>query len=429
MGLGFLGGLGTALGAAQQGYEHSEDREQLKADREYQRRQREYQAGQQQRTLDEQKRDDEFRIGMQGISPTESVNQTTTIPEQKTVYGNSVRVARDQDGNLMPGAEETPAQTTTQQVTRQRNKDDVLMDYANMARKSGKIDLAMKFEDQAEKASHTRSAELFRQWDSSASPDADLLSSVRTAQQIYNGDRLPGKIVDYAPNPNGSGGVILKMANAITGQTVDLPIQNVADLKQRMEAYFSPDTYNAYVKSKREAAIKSQEKIAEERAKGHVVQAGATFVPGEGDPRKPYANEIGYIEDEKGNLIKGSAKGATGKQPLTGADSAFKHFDDTFKNKTDDGWTQEQLVQARNLSGQIAQDSGLQGPAAVDIATRVIKNPALLQYGIDPATGQMAKVYKDANYPQAIPVYKGVSTAGMKPDDYKSAATAFLAAQ
>ena len=66
MGLGFLGGLGTAVAAGKQGWEQAEDRA-------YQQRQREFQASQQQRTLDEQKREDELRTGLQGSSAARAV--------------------------------------------------------------------------------------------------------------------------------------------------------------------------------------------------------------------------------------------------------------------------------------------------------------------------------------------------------------------
>lgn len=300
MSLAFMGGL---AGAFMKGYDQTEDREIAKKafveDRAFQKTQREFQNSQNKRTTEEQQRDDAYRTGMQGVQTT---TETIDVPATQTVYGKEERVVRDQNGNLMPGAVETPAQKTV----RQRNRDDILADYAAVAKKAGKHDLAMKFDEQAELASHQRSAELFRQWDAATPADGDLMSAVKQAQQIYNGDRLPGKIEDFAPAPDGKG-VVLRMANKLTGQAVDLPIKDVADLKQRMEAYFSKDTYNAYTKAKREAAVKSAEKIAEERAKGHVVPAGGAFVPGAGDTRQPFQNDTGYVPatDADGNPILG----------------------------------------------------------------------------------------------------------------------------
>lgn len=289
MALNFLAGLGQAAMGFQQGYDRSEDREiakkNMEEDRAYARQQRQFQAAQQQRALDEQKREDEFRAGLQGVQTTETIEN----PATQTIYGNQAPVVRDEDGNLMPGAVETPAQ----KVTRQRNKEDVYADYAAMATKAGKMDQALKFNDMADQASHQRAATLFQQWSASTADNANLYDAATQAAKIYNNDRLPGKVKGI--QQNGDGSITVQMFNSSTGATLPRTFKSVEELKQGLEGYYSPETYNAYIKSKRDAAIKSQEEINKERAKGYVVAPGAAFMPGAGDTRKPFVNDNGMV--------------------------------------------------------------------------------------------------------------------------------------
>lgn len=253
-------GLGSALFAGMREFERSEDREIAQKDREedraYQRQQREYQAGQQQRTLDEQAREDQFREGLAGVRTTDQVSE----PAVGTIDGKDAPVLRDDDGNLMPGAvETTPAQT----VSRQRNRDDVMADYAEIARKAGKMDQALKFEEQAAVESMKRGKALFAQWSAATPDNGNLEDAIKQATQIYNGDRLPGQVQGYKMNPDGSATVNIK--NTATGQAVPVTFKNVAELKMGLEGYYSPETLDAYRKSLREAAIKRREELEKPR--------------------------------------------------------------------------------------------------------------------------------------------------------------------
>lgn len=292
-----FGGLGSALFAGMREFERQEDRETIQKDRElakkereedraYQRQQREYQAAQQKRTLAEQTREDQFREGIAGVRTTDQISEAAV----GTVYGQDAPVMRDDDGNLMPGAVETkPAQTTS----RQRNKDDIMAEYAEIARKAGKLDQALKFDEQAAAESMKRGKALFSQWSASTPDDGNLEQAIKQATQIYNGDRLPGQVQGYKMNPDGSATVDIK--NTATGQAVPVTFKNVAELKQGLEGYYSPETLDAYRKSLREARIKAQEKIAEERAKPVTTPAGAVTTFGAGDPRGTVSNDTGYV--------------------------------------------------------------------------------------------------------------------------------------
>lgn len=253
-------GLGSALYAGMREFERAEDREiaqkEREEDRAYQRQQREYQAGQQQRTLAEQAREDQFREGLAGVRTMDQVSE----PAVGTIDGKDAPVLRDDDGNLMPGAvETTPAQT----VSRQRNRDDIMADYAEIARKAGKMDQALKFEEQAAVESMKRGKALFAQWSASTPDTGNLEDAIKQATQIYNSDRLPGQVQGYTMNPDGSATVNIK--NTATGQAVPVTFKNVAELKMGLEGYYSPETLDAYRKSLREAAIKRREELEKPR--------------------------------------------------------------------------------------------------------------------------------------------------------------------
>ena len=401
MALGFLGGMGIAASQALQGYEHAEDRAQLAADREFQKSQR-------QRMLDEQKREDEFRKGMQGVQSTETVDETVTTPEQKTINGNPAAITRDDEGNMLPGAQEMPAQTTTQKVTRQRNKDDVLMDYANMARKSGKIDLALQFEDQADKASHARAAAMFQQWSASTPDSANLADVAQQAAKIYNSDRLPGKVKGITPNADGS--VTVNMFNSASGQEIPRTFKSVAELKQGLESYFSPETYNAYIKSKRDAAIKAQEKLYEpytlkpgEKRQVLDPTSGKAITIGQGDIPPGYE----VMTDQNGNTIlrkidgtggRGTGTGAGGKGPKEDIDAATTILKDALgkSDGTPEG-AQRYTRAVSYLDGIYGSNPGIAPRTAAAIAADASANPANIKMQLG-ADGRVSKVYSNPDF-------------------------------
>lgn len=293
-------GLGTAMAAGLREYERSEDREIARADREedraYQRQQRQFQAGQQQRTLAEQGREDQFREGLAGVRTTDQIS----MPAVGTIDGKSAPVLRDDEGNLLPGAVETaPAQT----ASRQRNKDDIMAEYADIARKAGKMDQALKFDEMAAAESLKRGKALFAQWSAATPDNGNLEDAIKQATQLYNGDRLPGQVQGYTMNADGSATVNIK--NTATGQAVPVTFKSVAELKQGLEGYYSPETLEAYRKSLREAAIKRREELTKPRT---LKPGERLIVPGEKGYETVAENPTDRVvigEDEDGNPIYG----------------------------------------------------------------------------------------------------------------------------
>ena len=376
-------GLGTFANNFMKGYEQSEDREYLK-------QQRDFERTQQQRKLDEQKREDEFRTGIQGVATTEQVIE----PAKTTMYGQDAPVVRDDEGNLLPGAAETPAKT----VTRQRNREDVLMQYADIARKSGKIDQAMKFELDAEGESHKRASALYRQWAGSLTPQADLLTEAQKVSQIFNGDKLPAQVRGIRQAPDGKG-VVAQMYDKNTQQTMDFRVENVQQLRDWFESYYSPETWAAYTKSKREAALKAQEKAAEpytlkpgeERRVGNQVigrnDTAYTIGPnGEPVPLKPGAGS---------GSGTGSKKGAK-----TVVDEASEYLKDAMGGKGDgspEGAARYTRAQSY-LDGIFTTNPNVSPRTAAAIAADASADPTKITLQLDNRTGQVSKVYANPDF-------------------------------
>ena len=383
--LSFLGGLSGAYTATEKGRRDAEERDALLRDREYQKQQREYQTGQQKRMLDEQARDDQFRDGLAGVQTTEQAS----LPAEGTVYDNPSAVMRDDEGNLMPGAVETkPAQT----VSRPRNRDDIMADYAEIARKAGKMDQALKFEEQAAAESMKRGRALFSQWSASTPDTANLENAVKQAAQIYNGDRLPGQVQGYKMNPDGSATVNIK--NTASGQAIPVTFKNVAELKQGLEGYYSPETLDAYRKSLREAALKANEP--------KVVNPGGALVAGGKEVYKNTTDRVQIGEDAEGNPIYG--KPATSRGAGTGSTKAPKESIDAatdllkdFLGKAD-GSPESAQRQARAVSlldGIYSGNPGVSPRTAAAIAADASADPSRISLQIDNRTGLIGKVYSN----------------------------------
>lgn len=414
--LGF-GGLGTALFAGMREFERSEDRETAQKDREaakkereedraYQRQQREFQAGQQQRTLADQARDDQFREGLAGVRTTDQISETAT----GTINGQDAPVLRDDEGNLMPGAVETkPAQTTT----RQRNRDDIMAEYAEIARKAGKVDQALKFDEQAAVESMKRGKALFSQWSSSTPDTGNLEEAVKQATQIYNGDRLPGQVQGYKMNPDGSATVNIK--NTATGQAVPVTFKNVAELKQGLEGYYSPETLDAYRKSLREAAIKRQEELTKprtlkpgERLLMPTKEGGFASVAenptdrvqigedADGNPiyGKPSKYLRGAGQGVAGGDSDGDGAGGKGKKGKTPLDIATSSVMDAIKESAESKTLNaDQLIGVQATARELVANAARSGQeldpyVAGKVALTAVLKPESVKPAYNPATGQ-----------------------------------------
>lgn len=379
MALGFLGGLGTTVGAMQKGYEQAEDREYLQ-------KQREFEQGQRQRKLEEQRREDELRQADAAVSATETFED----PGKQAIYGQESPVIRDDEGNLMPGAQEATPKT----VTRKRSWDAIYADYANNRRKVGDVAGAMKFEEQADAASFKQAAQSFLQWSSTTPDTADLHQAAQSAAKMYNSDRLPGKVTGISKNADGS--ITVNLVNGATGQEIPRTFKSVAELKSGLESYYSPETYNAYLKSRREAAIKAQEKAAEPY----------TLKPGDerrvGD-KVIGRNDTGYILGPNGEAIplKGGTSGPGSKKGAkTAVDDAMEILKDSMGGKGDgspEGAARYTRAQSY-LDGIFTTNPNVSPRTAAAIAADASADPTKLTLQLDNRTGQVSKVYSNPDF-------------------------------
>lgn len=255
MAAAFLGGLGSFATSFMKGYEQSEDREALL-------KQRQFEEGQRQRKLDEQRRSDELRTADAGVLTTEDVE----VPGTKTIYGKESPVVRDDDGNLMPGAVDTPATT----VKRQRSWDAIYRDYAANRQKAGDTAGALEFTDKANKVAAQRSANAFLQ----VQADAESKTPTQIAQEI-------GKIFDSDPMNGGTksieelpdGGVRMTLFNKDTGKESTREFRGPRareDLLAAFTPYFRPEAYARMLDRK----LETQEKYREELSKPRTLKPG-----------------------------------------------------------------------------------------------------------------------------------------------------------
>lgn len=420
MALGF-GGLGSAMFAGMREFERQEDRETVQKDREtakkereeereYLRQQRQYQAGQQKRTLDDQAREDLYRESMGGVKSTEEIDDANFVqpaPSEQPV----AQVTIGEDGSETVQPANAPVQAP--KISRQRNKDDVFAEYAEIARKAGKVDVALKFDEQAAAESMKRGKALFAQWSASTPDTGNLESAIKQATQIYNGDRLPGQVQGYKMNPDGSATVNIK--NTATGQAVPVTFKNVAELKQGLEGYYSPETLDAYRKSLREAAIKRREEMEKprtlrpgERLLMPTKDGGFTSVAENPTDRV----QIG--EDADGNPIygkpskylRGTGQGGTGgdgdgeggtgskKKGKTPLDVATSSVMDAIKESAESKTLNaDQLIgvqaTARELVANAARNGQELDPyVAGKVALTAVLKPESVKPAYNPATGQ-----------------------------------------
>ena len=394
--LGFLGGLGQFANSFQQGYEKSEDREQAMKDREYQRQQREFEKGQQQRKLDEQKRADDLRNRDAAVATTETV----TTPGSQTIYGNEAPVLRDDEGNLMPGAQETPAQTSK----RQRSMDAIYRDYAENRKAQGDTEGYFKYHDMANKQAAVRTSNAYLQ----VQADAAGKTPLQLAQEI-------GKIFDSDPMNGGTksiepieGGVRMTLYNKDTGQTSTKDFVGPDANKQILNAftpYFRPDSYAKLLEKRQEAQVSR----AAELLKPYTLRPGEkrqvmgpdgkVITIGEGNLPKGYE----LATDEAGNTVMrpvATGTKAPGKAPKTPVEEAQDIMKDAMGGKGD-GSPEGAARYTRAMSyldGVFAGNPNVSPRMAVAIASDAAADPTKISLQLDNRTGQVSKVYRNPDF-------------------------------
>lgn len=289
MSAAFLGGLGNFATSFMRGYEQAEDREAML-------KQRQFEESQRQRKLDEQRRADELRTADASVLTTEEVE----VPGTKTIYGKEAPVVRDDDGNLMPGAVETPATT----VKRQRSWDAIMRDYAANRQKVGDVAGALEYEQKAQKLGFERSAREFSQW-SSGVAGMSLDKAAEGFAKIYSGDPFGGRVQNIRKNADGS--VTMELVNKDGGPNHEATFKSVAEMVNMGRAYYQPETFAKLQEAQQKAAIERQAELYKPR----VLKPGETL-----QVYNPETNKMVTVAE--GNIPKGYevVTGPNGEQLL-----------------------------------------------------------------------------------------------------------------
>lgn len=398
--LGFLGGLGSFAGNFQQGYEQSEDREQLKKDRDFQRQQREFEQGQQRRKLDEQKRADDLRAGDSAVATTEEIDDPNWKPTP--VSENPVaEVVVGEDGSETV----TPAQAPQQapKIKRQRQWDAIYRDYAANRQKAGDTAGALEFTDKANKIAAQRSANAFMTLQADAGNKTPI-ELAREIGKIFDADPMNGgtKSIEELPN----GGVRMTLFNKDTGQTStkEFTGEKARDrLLADFNAYFRPEAY-AKLLDKR---IETQDARTAELLKPYTLRPGEkrqvmgpdgkVVTIGEGNLPKGYE----LVTDESGNVVMrpSATAGKTGKTPKTPVEEAQDVMKDALGKA--DGSPEGAARYTRALSyldGVFAGNPNVSPRVAAAIASDAAADPTRVTMQIDNRTGQISKVYSNPDF-------------------------------
>lgn len=387
MSAAFFGGLGNFATSFMKGYEQSEDREAML-------KQRQFEEGQRQRKLDEQRRADQLRAADQGVATTETVQE----PETKTIEGQPALVTRDDEGNLMPGAVETPGKTTT----RQRSWDSIYRDYAANRHKAGDIAGAMEFDDKANKVAAQRAANAFLQ----VQADAGSKSPLQLAQEI-------GKIFDSDPMNGGTksieqlpdGGVRMTLFNKDTGQTSTREFKGPKAREELLAAftpYFRPDSYAKLLDKQSEIQAEILKNPYQQVPGGYIDKRTGKF-----NATMVGQDIIGYNADGSpiyGSRGQGAGSGSSGSGSKKGAktpvDDAMEILKDSMGGKGDgspEGAARYTRAQSY-LDGIFTTNPNVSPRTAAAIAADASADPTKITLQLDNRTGQVSKVYANPDF-------------------------------
>lgn len=361
-------GLAGAYNGFNEGIDAEKNRQRVEVDRKYQDEQRAYQQEIQSRTRAEAARADKLRADL-GAVPIEG-----------------------------------------------RNQAEVFRDVSRVQAASGNIAEALKAQEAATAAAYKESANRFARFKSSAaSMPVDQL--VDSAAGMFNADYLPAKLANRPTvNPDGTIDVEIVMQD---GQSVKHKFKDKNDLVVGMESWYSPDTYNSFVKAQREALIKQQEEINKPR----IVGPGATLVSG-GKP--VYQNDAGYIPDPEGRLSPdgsgvamirapssgrgaGSGSSTGGKAPAAPINDAHKYLEDALgKPDGSPEMAQRNMRAVSMLEGIYSTNPNISPRTAAYIAADATA---------DEATGKPTKVTPQLNKDtgEVEMVYRNPQVEGGKP--------------
>lgn len=365
-------GLAAGYNGFNEGVDAEKNRQQADSDRKYQAEQRAYQQSQQQRTIDDQRRADEARTALQSVDITQPQPQ-------------------------------------------------VLRDVAGIQAKAGNIVEALKTQEAATASAYKQSAERFAQI-RAAAPSMTAEQLAKAAADAFNSDYLPSKLNGYQVNPDGS--IDIDVASP-DGRSLKHRFKDKNELLTGMEAQYSPDTYNAFIKAQRDAAIRAQEKLNEnpylnvpaggmtiDRRTGRVVANNTTgFVPsGQLDAD---GNPV-MVRPTGGTRGAGASSWAAGGKAATGGiNEAAKILEDQFgKADGTPEMAQRNTRAMAMLEGVYKADPTISPRTAAYIAADATADPTKLTMQINQRTGEVGLVYRNPEVERgrAFPIAEGAGT-------------------
>lgn len=420
IGFGILAGAAGAFPAIQRGIDDHKAREQADEDRAYLREQREaakadraFGLTQRDRQVKEQTRQDTLRDDLAAVPQTREIDtrpqavreithDDTTGPEEST-----------------PSATQIPATKTVAAPDWQKFKST-----AEAYRKGRDFEKADAYDQLANRAQFADSARRF-QTVAAGAGTMSLEQLAQAATDVYNSDPLPAQIEGVKTV---AGGLQFTFSNKDTGQSQTLTVKSKDELLQKLEAYYSPDTYAAHQKAVREARIKTAEKIAEPAtlSPGQVRVADGRVI-GKGEPLIPKGYELtGY--DPQGNPQYKAADPKKKEDPFKVVTDAWENVakNSGFKDQA----TPVQAATSQRLARQFFKESkeGLDPAVAVEAAMDATLNPDKLFPRFDPRTGEIVMAYAPTSGGYMIAERLGSPKAprNVKPEQMRKVAQDFL---
>lgn len=391
IGFGILAGAAGAFPAIQRGIDDYKAREQADEDRAYLREQREaakadraFGLTQRDRQVKEQARQDTLRDELAAVPQTREIDtrpqavreithDDTTGPEEST-----------------PSATQLPATKTVAAPDWQKLKST-----AEAYRKGRDFEKADAYDQLANRAQFADSARRF-QTVAAGAGTMSLEQLAKAATEVYNSDPLPAQIEGVTPV---AGGLQFTFSNKDTGQSQTLTVKSKEELLQKLEAYYSPDTYAAAVKAQRDAKLKVEEEIGKNPVvsvpKGYVDRRSGKF------NRTDFGSGVQIGEDAEGNPIYASGGGRGAAKPVDPMKDIDEAVDFIAKSSAwkEQGAAPADVSRFRRLARQFYEESidpatgrpGLDASRAAEAAATAVTQPEKLQINFDPKSGQIVR--------------------------------------
>lgn len=421
MAFGLLAGVAGAFPAIQAGMDAQKARDLADEDRKYALEQREnaradraFGLQQRDRAVAEQKRQDTLKAELAAVPQTREIDVRPQAVRDITV---------DNENN--PSATQLPAMKTVAAPDWMKLKST-----ADVYRKNQEFEKADAYDALSKKAQFADSARRFQTLSAGAS-GMTFEELGRAAADVYNNDPLPAQIEGMKAV---NGGLQFKITDKNTGESQSLLVKDKDELLQKLEAYYSPDTYSAWAAKQRDAKAKAQEKLLENPYV--VVPAGAKAVP-RAPGLQSVDNTNGMVWTGRNNpdgspeMVKpGGGKGA-GKG--AGA-STFGDINDVFKavegfSKIQTELSGQQGVEALRLARLFSsQQPDVDASAAAAAALRAAQDPTQIKPTFDPKTGKiMAGVQFEGGSFFVRPLGTPGKPGTVKPEEMKSIASGYIA--